>query len=69
MKRIVATGAVAALAMVGFAGTASAGPPMDKACVGKIVSFHAKALGGPMDGVAQYSQGFCAGELTNPHEN
>lgn len=35
MKRIIATGFIAALAMVGFAGTASAAPA-DAACFGQV---------------------------------
>lgn len=54
MKRILATGSIAALAMVGFAGTASAAPA-DAACFGQIHKLvNSGAIG--LDNVGQLVQ-------------
>lgn len=70
-RKIAATLMATGLAVGAFATTANADDhvpmPGDKACVGKVVSLHAKALGGPMNEVAAYAQAYCAGEAPNPH--
>ncbi|WP_084130241.1 hypothetical protein [Demequina sp. NBRC 110055] len=56
MKRIIATGFITAIAMVGFAGTASAAPA-DVACFGQIHrAVNAGAVG--LDNVGQLVQSF-----------
>ncbi len=58
-RRIAAVAMVAGLAIGGFAGTAQADMhEPDPNCRGKIVSFHAKALGGPMNEVAKAAKEF-----------
>lgn len=52
MKRILATGSIAALAMVGFAGTASAAPA-DKACFGQV---HKLVNSGGLEGLDNVGQ-------------
>jgi hypothetical protein len=73
MKRILATGSIAVIAMVGFAGSASAAPPADAACFGGVhktintegfagfnnVGEVVKALGG--QGKNETARGICAG--------
>ncbi|WP_296667519.1 hypothetical protein [Demequina sp.] len=56
MKRIIATGFIAAIAMVGFTGTANAAPA-DAACFGQIhKAVNAGALG--IDNVGQLVQSY-----------
>jgi hypothetical protein len=53
MKRILATGSIAALAMIGFAGTANAAPPAKAACFGQV---HKAVNQGAVDGFDNVGQ-------------
>jgi hypothetical protein len=64
MKRILAAGSIAAIAMVGFAGTASASPA-DAACFGQV---HKTVNSGGVDGfdnVGQLVQALGGGQAKN----
>jgi hypothetical protein len=64
MKRILATGAIAALAMVGFAGSASAAPA-DAACFGQVhKAVNTGAVPG-FDNVGQLVQALGGGQAKN----
>jgi hypothetical protein len=61
-RRIAAVVMATGLAVGGFAGTAqAAGHEPDPNCRGKIVSLHAKALGGPMNMVAKAAKEYDCG--------
>ena len=59
-RRIAAVALASGLALGGFAGVAQADMHEEPApnCRGKIVSLHAKALGGPMNKVAKAAKEF-----------